>query len=58
MAIPIWKDKEVTLGSGASYDFEIRLGSSSGAAIYAGRAYKRPGASSHSGVPSLQHPYR
>ena len=45
MAIPIWKDKTVTLGSGASYDFEIRLGSSSGPAIYAGKAYKRPGAS-------------
>ena len=44
MAVPIWKDKEVVLGSGASYDFEIRLGSSSGAAIYAGTAYKRPGA--------------
>lgn len=44
--VPIWKDKEVTLGSGAYYDFEIRLGDSSGPAIYAGRSYKRPGAAS------------
>ena len=46
MASPIWKDYFVTFGSNAYYDYEIRLGSASGPAIYAGRAYKRPGAAS------------
>jgi hypothetical protein len=44
--IPIWKDYPVTLGTGSSYDFEIRLDDSSGAVIYSGRAHKRPGAAS------------
>ena len=34
--IPIWKDYPVTLGTGSSYDFEIRLDDSSGAVIYSG----------------------
>lgn len=42
---PIWKDRIVTLAAGAdSADFEIRLNSDSGDLIYAGRAYRRPGA--------------
>lgn len=45
MAAPIWRDRFVTLGSGAQYyDYEIRLGSAAGATIYSGRAWARPGA--------------
>ena len=44
MAVPIWKDKEVTLGAADWYDFQIRTDSNSGEIIYTGRAYKRPGA--------------
>jgi len=43
MAIPIWKDKFVNLGSSSYEDFEIRLDDSAGAVIYSGRAYLRPG---------------
>ena len=46
MASPIWKDYKVTLGTGSYYDYEIRLDDSTGAVIYTGRAYKRPGAAS------------
>lgn len=42
---PIWKDRIVTLAAGAdSADFEIRIGSAAGTLLYAGRAYRRPGA--------------
>lgn len=41
--LPIWKDKTVALGSGDYSDFEVRLDSSSGEAIFSGRSYKRPG---------------
>lgn len=41
---PIWKDRIVTLAAGADYaDFEIRIGSTAGELLYAGRAYRRPG---------------
>lgn len=41
---PIWKDRTVTLASGADYaDFEIHTGSAAGELIYSGRAYRRPG---------------
>jgi len=43
MAEPIWKDRFVDLGAVAQEDFEIRLDDSSGAVIYAGTAYRRPG---------------
>lgn len=43
---PIWKDYFVTLGNGDYYDYEIRKDSTSGAVLYSGRAYKRPGADS------------
>lgn len=46
MAVPIWKDYPVTLGTGDAYDYEIRLNDNSGDIIYTGRAYKRPGADS------------
>ena len=45
MAVPIWKDYYITLGSGAYNDYEVRLASASGTLIYTGRAYKRPGES-------------
>lgn len=44
MPVPIWKDYTVQLGSASFSDFEIRLGSSAGEAIFSGRSYKRPGA--------------
>ena len=37
MAIPIWKDKFVNLGSYASRYFRIQAG---GTTIYSGRAYR------------------
>ena len=40
---PIWKDKVVALGSADYADYEVRLDSSSGEAVFSGRAYKRPG---------------
>lgn len=41
---PIWKDRLVTLASGADYaDFEIHTGSAAGDLVYSGRAYRRPG---------------
>lgn len=44
MAIPIWKDKFVTLGSGAYHDFTVYAGPTNLASvIYQGRAYKKPG---------------
>lgn len=46
MAVPIWKDYPVTLGTGDAYDYEIRLDDNSGDIIYFGRAHKRPGAAS------------
>lgn len=46
MAVPIWKDYPVTLGTGDAYDYEIRLDDASGAVVYSGRAHKRPGAAS------------
>lgn len=42
--LPIWKDKSVALGSADYADYEVRLNSSSGEAVFSGRAYKRPGA--------------
>lgn len=41
---PIWRDYNVSLGSAASRDYTIRLGSAAGAILFAGRAYRRPGA--------------
>lgn len=46
MASPIWKDYPVTLGTSSYYDYEVRLGSSSGSVLYSGRAYQRPDADS------------
>lgn len=41
---PIWKDRNVTLATGADYaDFEVRIGSAAGDLVYSGRAYRRPG---------------
>jgi len=41
---PIWKDRLVKLAtSGAYADYEIRLDSTSGALLYSGRSYPRPG---------------
>lgn len=42
--LPIWKDKTVALGSADYADYEVRLNSSSGEAVFSGRAYKQPGA--------------
>lgn len=45
MAAPLWKDWIVTLGSSDSYEFKVYDGSTnSGALIYTGNAYKKPGA--------------
>ncbi len=44
MAVPIWKDYFVTLGTSDSIYFRIRLTDTS-AVIYSGKAYKRPGQS-------------
>lgn len=41
--LPIWKDQTIALGSADYADYEVRLGSSSGEAVFSGRAYKRPG---------------
>lgn len=41
--IPIWKDKSVALGDADFADYEVRLDTSSGEAVFSGRAYKRPG---------------
>lgn len=40
MAIPIWKDKIVSLGTGSSAEYTIRRNNF---ILYSGRAYKRPG---------------
>ena len=42
MAVPIWKDKFVNLGTGDSYLFRIILTDTSDV-IYSGKAHKRPG---------------
>lgn len=42
MAIPIWKDKFVTLGTGESVQYRITL-ADTGEVIYSGKAYRRPG---------------
>ena len=45
MAIPIWKDKTVTLGNGTDYAFTIYdAATNAGNVIYQGHAYKKPGA--------------
>ena len=44
MATPIWKDYEVTLGTGDYADFTIRTSTSATDTIYTGRSYKKPGA--------------
>lgn len=41
MAIPIWKDKHVNLGSADSIDYTIQTGNS--LVLYSGRAVRRPG---------------
>lgn len=46
MAIPIWQNYFTTLGNNASYQFRIRLDNDSGAIIFSGKAYKKPGESS------------
>lgn len=43
MAVPIWKDYYVTLGTTDGIEFRIRVGSYSGDIIYNGKAYLRPG---------------
>ena len=43
MAIPIWKDKIVDLGTSESVDFCIKLDHPSGEMIYRGKAHRRPG---------------
>lgn len=43
MAVPIWKDYFVTLGTTDGTLFRIRIGSYSGDIIYSGKAYLRPG---------------
>lgn len=43
MAIPIWKDKIVDLGTSESVDFCIKLEHPSGQMIYRGKAHRRPG---------------
>ena len=45
MATQIWKDYEVTLGSGDSADYTIRTSTSSSDTIYSGTAWKKPGES-------------
>lgn len=45
MAIPIWKDKIVDLGTSESVDFCIKLDHPSGEMIYRGKAHRRPGES-------------
>lgn len=42
MAVPIWKDVFVTLGTGDSIQYRITL-SDTGDVIYSGKAFKRPG---------------
>ena len=47
MAIPIWKDHSVTIGTAEDVEYSIYLGSdNTGALIYTGKAYRKPGASS------------
>lgn len=41
---PLWKDKTIALGTADYADYEVRIGDSSGEAVFSGRAYKRPGA--------------
>lgn len=43
MAVPIWKDYYVSLGSTDGTLFRIRANSSSGTIIYTGKAFLRPG---------------
>lgn len=43
MSNPIWKDYFIDLGSAASAQFRIRIGSYNGTTIYSGLAFKRPG---------------
>ena len=43
MASYIWKDYEVTLGSGDSADYTIRTSTSTDDIIYSGTAWKKPG---------------
>ena len=43
MAIPIWKDKIVDLGTSESVDFCIKLEHPSGQMIYRGKAHRKPG---------------
>lgn len=45
MATQIWKDYEVTLGSGDSESFTIRTSTSTDDIIYTGKAWKKPGES-------------
>lgn len=40
---PIWKDYYVNLGSAASVEYRVRLSNASGAIIYHGKAFRRPG---------------
>lgn len=42
MAIPIWKDKFVTLGAAEAVQYRITL-ADTGEVIYSGKAYRRPG---------------
>lgn len=43
MALPIWKDYYVTLGTGASYEYRILA---EGSVLYTGKAWKKPGSAS------------
>lgn len=46
MATPIWKDYEVTLGTGDYAEYTIRTSTSATDTIYTGKAWKKPGESS------------
>lgn len=47
MAIPIWKDITVNLGTSAMVDYRIRRNTTTGAIIYTGRSNRRPGATAN-----------
>ena len=46
MATPIWKDFEVTLGTGDYAEYTIRTSTSATDTIYTGKAWKKPGETS------------
>jgi len=46
MAVPIWKDYFVTVGTGSSIFYRIQVVGDTTTTIYQGKAYKKPGATS------------